>query len=114
MVTKRAFSRYIASVSTIGMILLPAQCLSSMDFRLNSHRQTFIAGIAPALMIALLFMAVIAGWVIIKPDIAPKGEKATWKERLAAVPEALVILIVFAIVIGGMITVFLAPQRQGQ
>lgn len=104
----------IASVSTIGMILPPSTVLIIYGLEVEqSIGRLFIAGIAPALMIALFFMAVIAGWVIIKPDIAPKGEKATWKERFAAIPEALVILIVFAIVIGGMITGFFSPTEAG-
>jgi C4-dicarboxylate transporter, DctM subunit len=104
----------VASVSTIGMILPPSTVLIIYGLQVEqSIGRLFIAGIVPALMISVLFMMVIAGWVMVKPGIAPRAEKATWKERLAAIPEALIILVVFGIVIGGMITGFFSPTEAG-
>jgi C4-dicarboxylate transporter DctM subunit len=104
----------IASVSTIGMILPPSTVLIIYGLQVEqSIGRLFIAGIVPALMISALFMLVIAGWVMIQPGIAPRAEKATWKERFAAIPEALVIMVVFGIVIGGMITGFFSPTEAG-
>ncbi|MBA4416711.1 MAG: C4-dicarboxylate ABC transporter permease [Syntrophus sp. (in: bacteria)] len=104
----------IASVSTIGMILPPSTVLIIYGLQVEqSIGRLFIAGIMPALMISALFMVVIAGWVMIQPGIAPRAERATWKERFAVIPEALVILCVFGIVIGGMITGFFSPTEAG-
>jgi len=104
----------IASVSTLGMILPPSTVLIIYGLQVEqSIGRLFIAGIVPSLMIAFLFMGVVAGWVSIKPEMAPRAERATWKERIAAIPEALIILIVFAIVIGGMITGFFSPTEAG-
>jgi len=64
-------------------------------------------------MISLFFMAVIVGWVTWKPDIAPRAERGTWRERIAAIPDGLVILVVFGIVIGGMTTGFFSPTEAG-
>src|SRR5512136_3147810 len=95
----------IASVSTMGMILPPCTVLIIYGLQVEqSIGRLFLAGIVPALMIMVLFMAVIAGWVSLKPEIAPKAEKATWTERFIAIPDALIILAIFGIVIGGMIT----------
>jgi tripartite ATP-independent transporter DctM subunit len=104
----------IASVSTIGMILPPSTVLIIYGLEVEqSIGRLFLAGIAPALMISFLFMAVIAGWVMVQPAIAPRGEKATWKERIVVIPDALIILIIFGIVIGGMITGFFSPTESG-
>ena len=104
----------IASVSTIGMILPPSTVLIIYGLQVEqSIGRLFIAGIVPALMISALFMVVIAGWVKVQPGIAPRAERATWKERFAVIPEALVILIVFGIVIGGMIIGFFSPTEAG-
>ena len=104
----------VASVSTIGMILPPSTVLIIYGLEVEqSIGRLFLAGIIPALMISLFFMAVIAGWVSLRPEIAPRAEKATWKERVAAIPDALVILIVFGIVIGGMISGFFSPTEAG-
>ena len=104
----------IASVSTIGMILPPSTVLIIYGLEVEqSIGRLFLAGIVPALMISFLFMVVIAGWVMVQPTIAPRGEKATWKERIVVIPDALIILIIFGIVIGGMITGFFSPTESG-
>jgi C4-dicarboxylate transporter DctM subunit len=104
----------IASVSTIGMILPPSTVLIIYGLQVEqSIGRLFLAGIVPALMIAVLFMGVIAGWVSVRPDIAPKAEKASWKERFVVIPDALVVFVIFAVVIGGMITGFFSPTEAG-
>ncbi|MBA4392732.1 MAG: C4-dicarboxylate ABC transporter permease [Desulfobacca sp.] len=104
----------VASVSTIGMILPPSTVLIIYGLQVEqSIGRLFLAGILPALMISALFMAVIAGWVMWKPEIAPRTEKGTWKERLEAIPEALILLVVFGIVIGGMMVGFFSPTEAG-
>ncbi len=104
----------IASVSTLGMILPPCTVLIIYGLQVEqSIGRLFLAGIMPSLMIAVLFMAVIAGWVSLNPAIAPRAEKATWKERLVVIPDALIVGIIFGIVIGGMITGFFSPTESG-
>jgi tripartite ATP-independent transporter DctM subunit len=104
----------VASVSTIGMILPPSTVLIIYGLQVEqSIGRLFLAGILPALMISLFFIVVIAGWVLWKPEIAPRAEGATWRERIAAIPDALVILVIFGIVIGGMITGFFSPTEAG-
>jgi C4-dicarboxylate transporter, DctM subunit len=104
----------IASVSTIGMILPPSTVLIIYGLQVEqSIGRLFLAGILPALMISFFFMIVIAGWVMLKPEIAPRAAKGTWRERIAAIPDGLVILVIFGIVIGGMITGFFSPTESG-
>ncbi len=104
----------IASVSTIGMILPPSTVLIIYGLQVEqSIGRLFLAGILPALMISLFFMIVIAGWVIWRPEIAPRAERATWGERIAAIPDGIIILVIFGIVIGGMITGFFSPTEAG-
>jgi len=104
----------IASVSTLGMILPPCTVLIIYGLQVEqSIGRLFLAGIVPSLMIAALFMAVIAGWVLAKPTIAPKAGKASWKERFTVIPDAVIVGIIFGIVIGGMITGFFSPTESG-
>jgi C4-dicarboxylate transporter DctM subunit len=96
------------------MILPPSTVLIIYGLEVEqSIGRLFLAGIIPALMISAFFMAVIAGWVWWKPEIAPRAEKGTWKERLEAIPEALILLVVFGIVIGGMMVGFFSPTEAG-
>ena len=104
----------VASVSTIGMILPPSTVLIIYGLEVEqSIGRLFLAGIIPALMISAFFMVVIAAWVLWKPEIAPRAEKGTWKERLEAIPEALILFVVFGIVIGGMMVGFFSPTEAG-
>src|SRR5512139_3702999 len=104
----------IASVSTMGMILPPCTVLIIYGLQVEqSIGRLFLAGIMPALMIAVLFMAVIAGWVTMNPAIAPRAEKSSWKERFSVIPDAVIVGIIFGVVIGGMITGFFSPTESG-
>lgn len=104
----------VASVGTIGMILPPSTVLILYGLICEqSIGRLFLAGIMPALMIAFLFMLVIAAWVMIKPSVAPRGEKSSWIERFKALPEMLVVLVVFGIVIGGMMFGYFSPTEAG-
>jgi len=104
----------VASVGTIGMILPPSTVLILYGLICEqSIGRLFLAGIMPALMIMLLFMMVILIWVSLKPSIAPRGESSTWLERIKVLPEVIVVLGVFTIVIGGMMVGFFSPTEAG-
>jgi C4-dicarboxylate transporter, DctM subunit len=104
----------VASVGTIGMILPPSTVLIIYGLICEqSIGRLFLAGILPALMIAVLFILVIVLWVLIDPKIAPKGEKSAWKERFAVLPDLLTVLIIFGVVIGGMMFGIFSPTEAG-
>jgi tripartite ATP-independent transporter DctM subunit len=104
----------VASVGTIGMILPPSTVLILYGLICEqSIGRLFLAGIMPALMIALLFMLVILLWVSLKPSVAPRGEKSSWIERLRALPEMLAVVVVFGVVIGGMMFGYFSPTEAG-
>jgi tripartite ATP-independent transporter DctM subunit len=111
---KELSSGTIASVSTLGMIMPPCTVLIIYGLQVEqSIGRLFLAGMMPSLMIAVLFMGVIAAWVTARPEIAPRAAKSTWKERFLVIPDALVVGVIFAIVIGGMITGFFSPTESG-
>jgi C4-dicarboxylate transporter DctM subunit len=111
---KRLSSGTVASVSTIGMILPPSSVLIIYGLICEqSIGRLFLAGILPALMIAVLFILVILIWVLINPKVAPRGEKSGWKERMIILPELLIVLVIFGVVIGGMILGLFSPTEAG-
>jgi len=104
----------VASVGTLGMLIPPSLVLIIYGIVVQqSIGRLFLAGILPGLLISLFFIFVIYGWAKSKPDIAPRGEKASWHERLRALPEILWVGIVFFIVIGGMMYGFFSPTEAG-
>ena len=104
----------VASVGTLGLLIPPSLTLILFGIiTQQSIGRLFLAGIFPGLIIAALFMVVIYGWAIINPKIAPKAKKASWKERIRALPELLWVAIVFGIVIGGMMMGLFSPTEAG-
>jgi tripartite ATP-independent transporter DctM subunit len=47
------------------------------------------------------------------PALGPKGEKSSWKERIASLPEVLWVGIIFLVVIGGLMKGFFSPTEAG-
>jgi len=104
----------VASVGTLGLLIPPS--LTLIIFGIITEQsigRLFLAGIFPGLIISALFMVVIFGWATINPKIAPAAKKATWKERIRALPELLWVAMVFGLVIGGMMMGIFSPTEAG-
>lgn len=111
---KRLSAGVVASVGTLGLLIPPSLVLIILGIITEqSIGRLFLAGIFPGLIISLFFMCVIYGWAKINPSIAPGGKKASWGERLRALPDLLWVGIVFTLVIGGMMMGVFSPTEAG-
>jgi C4-dicarboxylate transporter DctM subunit len=107
-------SGVVASVGTIGMLIPPSIVLIIYGIVTEqSIGRLFLAGIIPGIMISALFMVVIYGWVRISPEIAPRAEKASMKERIRVLPEFLIVALIFIVVIGGLMLGKFSPTEAG-
>jgi len=73
----------------------------------------FIAGILPGLLVAGLMMGVIYLQVKLNPSLAPLGERTTFKEKLVSLQGIWPILLLFALVIGGLYGGLFTPIEAG-
>jgi C4-dicarboxylate transporter DctM subunit len=81
---KRLSTGVVACVGTLGTIIPPSVFLIVFGIITEqSIGKLFLAGIIPGLIVAFFFVLIIYGWAKLRPDLAPRGEKATWKERRA-------------------------------
>jgi C4-dicarboxylate transporter, DctM subunit len=104
----------VASVGTLGILLPPSLALIVMGLITEqSIGKLFLAGMIPGLLIALFFMSVIYVWCRINPAMGPKGERSTWRERFASIPEVLTVLVMFLLMIGGLMAGFFTPTAAG-
>jgi len=111
---KELSSGIVASVGTIGMLIPPSIVLIIYGIVVEqSIGRLFLAGIIPGLMISALFIVVIYGWVRIRPEIAPKAEKASWTDRIKVLPEFIVVAVIFLFVIGGLMMGWFSPTEAG-
>jgi tripartite ATP-independent transporter DctM subunit len=104
----------VATVGTLGGIIPPSVVLIIYGILTEtSIGKLFLAGIVPGLLIALSFAVTLLGWCKINPQIGPKGEKSTWKERLRSLPSVAWVIIIFLIVVGGLMMGFFTPTEAG-
>ncbi len=112
--SKKLSTGTVATVGTLGMLIPPSVTLIIFGMITEqSIGRLFLAGIIPGLIISLFFIAVIYGWCKINPALGPKGNRSTWKERLAALPEVSWVAIIFLLVIGGLMKGFFTPTESG-
>lgn len=104
----------VAIVGTLGCLMPPTIFLIIYGLITEqSIGMLFLAGIIPGLGIASLFVLTIYVWARINPALAPAGQRSTWKQRFASLPEVAVVLVVFALMIVGLLKGFFTPTEAG-
>ncbi|MGQ9655880.1 MAG: TRAP transporter large permease, partial [Thermodesulfobacteriota bacterium] len=112
--SKKLSTGVVASVGTLGILIPPSVTLIVFGIITEqSIGKLFLAGIIPGLIIALFFVVIIYGWCKIDPSLGPRGERSTWKERLATLPEVLLVTAIFLLVVGGLMKGFFTPTEAG-
>lgn len=111
---RRLSTGIVATVGTLGILLPPSVTLIIYGIITDqSIGRLFLAGIFPGLLIALFFVGIIYGWCKMNPALAPRSEKSTWPQRLKTVPDVILVLIIFVLVIGGILGGFFTPTEAG-
>ncbi|MCX5808753.1 MAG: TRAP transporter large permease [Proteobacteria bacterium] len=111
---KRLSTGIVATVGTLGILLPPSVTLIIYGIITDqSIGRLFLAGIFPGLLIALFFVAVIYGWCKINPAIGPKSEKSTWGERFRTLPDVIMVMVIFFLIIGGILGGIFTPTEAG-
>ena len=111
---KKLSTGIVATVGTLGVLIPPSVTLIVFGIITEqSIGKLFLAGLIPGLMIAFFFICIIYIWCQINPALGPKGERSTWKQRFASLPEVLWVVGVFLLVIGGLMYGFFTPTEAG-
>lgn len=101
-------------MGTLGVLIPPSVALIIFGvITEQSIGKLFLAGLIPGLLTALFFVVVIVVWCRIDPSLGPKGERSTWKERIASLPEVLWTGFIFLVVVGGLMLGFFTPTEAG-
>jgi tripartite ATP-independent transporter DctM subunit len=111
---KKFSTGIVAVAGSLGILLPPSVTL--IIFAMITELpigKLFMAGLIPGLVLAALFVAVIICWGKINPEIGPKSQKFSWKERAEALPAVLTPIIIFLILIGGLMAGFFTPTEAG-
>lgn len=104
----------IAAGSELGDLIPPSSMFIIYGMMTStSIGSLLIAGIVPGLLMAGLYILVIAIWCRVKPEAGPRGPKTTSKEKLLALKDVWPILLVVAFVMGGILFGLCTPTEAG-
>jgi len=102
----------VASGGGLGMIMPPSVVLIIYGVLTEeSIGALFVAGILPAILITILFIAAIYIQCRMAPNQGPPGEKFTWKEKIKSLSGAIDTMAVFVLVIGGIFLGLFTPTE---
>lgn len=102
----------IAAGGTLGILIPPSVIMVIYGIMTEqSIGALFAAGVVPGILAMLLYMGA-AMWVVSRnPKAGPPGERTAWPERIKALKDIWGVLVLFAVVIGGMYGGFFTPTE---
>lgn len=102
----------VAAGGTLGQMIPPSGALIVFGIIAEqSIGRLFTAAIIPGLTQALSYVAVIWLLVRFRPSLAPRSERASWRERFEALGRVADMLLLIAFVIGGIALGWMSPSE---
>ncbi len=93
----------LAAGGTLGILIPPSINLIVYGLITNtSIPRLYLAGIVPGILLALMFMAVVALACTLRPGLGGRTVRVGWPERMALLGEFLPPLFIFIVVIGSI------------
>ncbi len=102
----------LAAGGTLGILIPPSIILVIYAiYTEQSVGSLFVAAVIPGLIAVVQYMLVVNIYARLKPDAAPRAEKAGWKERINSIKEVWPIAIVFGIIVTGIYRGWFSPTE---
>lgn len=104
----------VAAGGTLGILIPPS--VGFIFYAIvteESIGELFIAGLIPGILLALLFMASIYISAVRNPEMAPRGESTTFREKLASLKGIVGMLLLFVLILGGILSGIFSPIEGG-
>ncbi len=104
----------LAAGGTLGILIPP-----SVGFIMyaiiteESLGKLFVAGVAPGLLLALLFCFGVYALARLRPDLAPRGEAHSLREKVASLWGVVPMVALVLLVLGGILMGFFSPTEGG-
>lgn len=101
--SERLSAAVVAAGGTLGILIPPSVPLVIYAIITEQNiAKLFLAAFVPGIIAAIGYMLVIAIIARVSPKDAPRGDRFTWSQRLQALAETWPVLLIFAVVIGGI------------
>ena len=104
----------LAAGGTLGILIPPS--IGFIFYAIVTEvsiGKLFIAGILPGLLLALIFLSYIYIIAKARPEIAPRGARTNFKEKLLSLKGVLGMLFLFVLVLGGILAGIFSPTEGG-
>jgi C4-dicarboxylate transporter DctM subunit len=104
----------VASAGTLAILIPPSTILIIYGILTEeSIGKLFAAGILPGILLATLFAVTV--YIICKrnPKLGPPGVRTTWKEKIQSLSGVIEMLVLFALVMGGLFVGWFTPTEAG-
>jgi C4-dicarboxylate transporter DctM subunit len=104
----------VAAGGTIGILIPP-----SVGFIVygiiteQSIGKLFLAGFIPGILEAVFYIVTISIICRINPRLGPPGPRSTWMERIGALKNTWIVLLLFSLVLGGLYFGVFTPTEAG-
>jgi len=93
----------VAAGGTLGILIPPSVIMVLYGIMTETHiGKLFAAGIVPAFVAIIGYTAAVSYVAIRKAGAAPRAEKASWQERFDATKRIWSVVVMFAVVLGGI------------
>jgi C4-dicarboxylate transporter, DctM subunit len=104
----------VASAGTLGILIPPSALLIIYGIIAEqSIGKLFIAGGLPGLLLAFAFVVTIFIICWRNPKLGPPGPATTLREKMKAIPALVEVVIIFAMVLGGLMTGWFSATQAG-
>jgi tripartite ATP-independent transporter DctM subunit len=102
----------VACAATIGVMIPPSLAFIVYGMITEvSIGKLFMAGILPGILFAVILVALITLRAAINPDLAPRGERSSWGERLRSSRGTWPVLLLMLLVLGGIYSGAVTPNE---
>jgi tripartite ATP-independent transporter DctM subunit len=104
----------VAAAGSLGILIPPSTIFIIYGIMTaQSIGKLFIAGVFPGLILATLFIMVIAILCWRNPSLAPVGAATSWRQRITGLVGVTETLVLFALVIIGLFLGWFSPTQAG-
>lgn len=104
----------VAAAGSLGILIPPSTIFIIYGIMTEqSIGKLFIAGVLPGVLLAGLFIIVVVILCKRNPDLAPGGAPTSWKQKMAGMVGVIEMVILFALVIGGLFMGWFSPTQAG-
>ncbi|NIS62483.1 MAG: TRAP transporter large permease subunit [Proteobacteria bacterium] len=104
----------VAAGGSLGILIPPSVIFIIYGIMTEqSIGKLFASGILPGVLLASLFILTIYVWTRLRPELGPRGPRASLKDKLRSLSGVLEMLIIFSLVMGGLFKGFFTPTEAG-